>query len=214
MADTTVIGDSIRLQGNLQGDEDLTILGKVEGTIELTKTLTVELSGIVKADVSVQNAIISGVVVGNVTATDSVEITRDGRMVGDISAPRVILVDGASFRGQVDMGDLNMPRKQISDMPKPRPMANRMAAPAATRSERRSAPEKIAPEPEPVKAREPAKPAPRAPEKRAPERKAPERKAPERKEPEKTTSGRKAAAVAPQPKLMQSKKRKVKVRKR
>lgn len=121
MADvTTVIGDTIRLQGHLQGDEDLTVLGRVDGTIELTKTLIVEPSGVVKADVTVQNAIISGVVVGNVTASDSVEITKEGRMVGDISSPRVILVDGASFRGDIDMGDLELPRPTSSNFGKPK----------------------------------------------------------------------------------------------
>ena len=112
MADSasTVVGPSILISGNLQGDEDLTVLGRVEGNISLTRTLHVEESGIVKADISVRNAIVSGVVVGNITATDSVELTEAGRMVGDIHAPRVIIVDGARFRGAVDMGDLDAPR--------------------------------------------------------------------------------------------------------
>ena len=107
---STIIGESILINGNLQGDEDLTVLGRVEGTINLTKTLNIEESGIVKANISVRNAVISGVVVGNITATDSVEITEVGRMVGDIKAPRVIIVDGARYRGAVDMGDMEAPR--------------------------------------------------------------------------------------------------------
>lgn len=107
---TTVVGPSILINGNLQGDEDLTVLGRVEGSISLTRTLHVEESGIVKADIQVRNAVVSGIVVGNITATDSVEITDAGRMVGDIRAPRVIIVDGARFRGAVDMGDLEAPR--------------------------------------------------------------------------------------------------------
>lgn len=107
---STVVGPSILINGNLQGDEDLTVLGRVEGNISLTRTLHVEESGIVKADIQVRNAVVSGVVVGNITATDSVEITDAGRMVGDIKAPRVIIVDGARFRGAVDMGDLDAPR--------------------------------------------------------------------------------------------------------
>jgi cytoskeletal protein CcmA (bactofilin family) len=107
---STIIGPSIIINGNLQGDEDLTVLGRVEGTVNLTKTLNVAESGIVKADITVKNAIVSGVVVGNITASDSVEITEAGRMVGDIHAPRVIIVDGARFRGTVDMGDLEAPR--------------------------------------------------------------------------------------------------------
>jgi cytoskeletal protein CcmA (bactofilin family) len=103
--ETTVIGPSILISGKLSGDEDLTVRGRVEGELSLTRTLIVEPSGIVKANVSVRNAIVSGVVVGNITATESVELTREGRMVGDIRSPRVIIVDGASFRGHVDMGN-------------------------------------------------------------------------------------------------------------
>ncbi|MBL9037472.1 MAG: polymer-forming cytoskeletal protein [Archangium sp.] len=104
-ADSTVIGPSILISGKLTGDEDLTVRGRVEGELSLTKTLIVETSGIVKANVAVRNAIVSGVVVGNITATESVELTKEGRMVGDIRSPRVIIVDGASFRGRVDMGN-------------------------------------------------------------------------------------------------------------
>lgn len=107
---STVIGESILISGNLEGDEDLTVLGRVEGSIKLTRTVMIEESGVVKADLTVRNAIVSGVVVGNITASDSVEITEAGRMVGDIRAPRVIIVDGARFRGAVDMGDMEAPR--------------------------------------------------------------------------------------------------------
>src|SRR5919204_124264 len=101
----TVIGSSIVINGELSGDEDLTVRGRVEGELTLSRTLIVEASGVVKADVTVRNAIVSGVVVGNVTATECVELTKEGRMVGDIRSPRVIIVDGASFRGRVDMGN-------------------------------------------------------------------------------------------------------------
>ena len=105
---TTIIGESILISGSLAGDEDLTVRGRVEGTLTLTRTLVVEPTGQVKAEVQVKNCIIAGVVVGNVTATESVEITKEGRMVGDIAAPRVIIVDGASFRGRIDMGEVDV----------------------------------------------------------------------------------------------------------
>src|SRR5512134_139846 len=105
---STIIGESILISGNLNGDEDLTVRGRVEGTLTLTKTLVVEPTGIVKAEVQVRNCVIAGAVVGNVTATESVEITKEGRMVGDIAAPRVIIVDGASFRGRIDMGEVDV----------------------------------------------------------------------------------------------------------
>ncbi len=116
-AGNTVIGPSILINGKLSGDEDLTVRGRVEGELSLTRTLIVEPSGVVKANVSVKNAVVSGVVVGNIAATESVELTRDGRMVGDIRSPRVIIVDGASFRGRVDMGELP-PGRPLPERPR------------------------------------------------------------------------------------------------
>jgi cytoskeletal protein CcmA (bactofilin family) len=133
----TVVGQSILISGKLTGDEDLTVRGRVEGELTLSRTLIVEPTGVVKANVAVKNAIISGVVVGNINATESVELTREGRMVGDIHAPRVIIVDGASFRGRVDMGEVE-PGRMPSDrsaLPRPagstvRPAVRPGAAPA------------------------------------------------------------------------------------
>ncbi len=136
--DNTVVGESILISGKLTGDEDLTVRGRVEGELTLSKTLIVEVSGVVKANVAVRNAIVSGVVVGNINATESVELTREGRMVGDIRAPRVIIVDGASFRGRVDMGDVEPGRLPAERPQRPvvrpvstsRPTSTPVAAPA------------------------------------------------------------------------------------
>lgn len=111
----TVIGESCLIKGNLEGDEDLTVFGRIEGSMNLNRTLIIEPSGIVKADVQVRNAIVNGVVVGNIIASDSIELTEEARVVGDLTAPRVIIVDGASFRGQVDMGDLDMKRPDLPE---------------------------------------------------------------------------------------------------
>ena len=128
---STIIGESILISGSLAGDEDLTVRGRVEGTLTLTRTLVVEPTGMVKAEVQVKNCIIAGVVVGNVTATESVEITKEGRMVGDIAAPRVIIVDGASFRGRIDMGDVNVEGgERRASAPAARPAARPSFRPA------------------------------------------------------------------------------------
>jgi cytoskeletal protein CcmA (bactofilin family) len=130
----TVIGQSILISGKLSGDEDLTVRGRCEGELTLTRTLIVETSGVVKANVAVKNAIVSGVVVGNINATESVELTKEGRMVGDIRAPRVIIVDGASFRGRVDMGEvepgrINATRPTIRPTTASRPSTSARPAP-------------------------------------------------------------------------------------
>ncbi|SEM07586.1 Polymer-forming protein [Stigmatella aurantiaca] len=125
--DNTVVGPSILISGRLTGDEDLTVRGRVEGELTLSKTLIVETTGVVKANVAVRNAIISGVVVGNINATESVELTREGRMVGDIHSPRVIIVDGASFRGRVDMGEVEPGRVPASRPAVARPTTRAVA---------------------------------------------------------------------------------------
>jgi cytoskeletal protein CcmA (bactofilin family) len=160
---TTIIGESILINGSLSGDEDLTVRGRVEGTVTLTKTLVVEPTGIVKAEVQVRNCVISGVVVGNVTASESVEITREGRMIGDINAPRVIIVDGASFRGRIDMGEVDVggerpARPAVSRPAVSRPaLSPRPAAPAARPAA------KVEPKKGEEKAAPPKPPAPPAP---------------------------------------------------
>jgi cytoskeletal protein CcmA (bactofilin family) len=142
---STIIGESILINGNLNGDEDLTVRGRVEGTLTLTKTLVVEPTGVVKAEVQVKNCIISGAVVGNVTATESVEITKEGRMVGDIAAPRVIIVDGATFRGRIDMGEVDVEQGErpalarASSRPALRPPPRQLAP----RAERQERPERV-----------------------------------------------------------------------
>ncbi|HLT28693.1 MAG TPA: polymer-forming cytoskeletal protein [Myxococcaceae bacterium] len=178
----TVIGQSILISGKLSGDEDLTVQGRVEGELSLSHTLIVEPSGIVKANVSVKNAIVSGVVVGNITATESVELTREGRMVGDINAPRVIIVDGASFRGHVDMGEAEPGRRSeerpvsrpvVRSAPSlpPRPAATAPARPtppaAAPRTPARAAPPPPPPPPPPPAPKAKTKPLPPPPPARA-----------------------------------------------
>ncbi|MBN2803487.1 MAG: polymer-forming cytoskeletal protein [Deltaproteobacteria bacterium] len=99
----TVIGSSIVIDGEISGDEDLVIQGTVKGRIILKQNVYVEESGVVEADVETNNIEISGQVTGNIVATDKVEITSGGRTVGDIKAPRILIADGAIFKGNVDM---------------------------------------------------------------------------------------------------------------
>jgi len=102
-ATTTAIGPTIVIKGKLRSDEDLVVKGRIEAEIQSSKALLVENSGIIKANVRVKSARISGVLVGNITAEERVEIAPDGRMVGDITAPKIIINDGAAFRGRIDM---------------------------------------------------------------------------------------------------------------
>lgn len=99
----TVIGNTIVIDGEITGDEDLTIRGTVKGKISLSASLIVENSGVVEADIETKHVEVSGNVTGNITANEKVELKADGRMVGDIKAPRILIADGAVFKGNVDM---------------------------------------------------------------------------------------------------------------
>ncbi len=99
----TIIGSSIVIDGEISGEEDLVIRGTVKGKIILKENLMVENSGVVEADIATTNVTISGQVTGNVQASEKVELRADGRMVGDIKSPRILIADGATFKGNVDM---------------------------------------------------------------------------------------------------------------
>ena len=99
----TDIGNTIVIDGEITGDEDLTIRGTIKGRISLLASVYVEESGTVEADIETENVVISGNVTGNISANDKVELKTDGRMVGDIKAPRILIGDGAVFKGNVDM---------------------------------------------------------------------------------------------------------------
>ena len=98
------IGKSVVIKGELNGSEDLTIEGQVEGKIELRQNvLTIGPNGRIKAQVFAKSVIVLGEVTGNVTATEKVDIRDNGSVDGDIAAPRVAIAEGAHFRGSIDM---------------------------------------------------------------------------------------------------------------
>ena len=102
--DIVNIGKSVVIKGELNGSEDLTIEGHVEGTIQLKEhVLTIGPNGRIKAQVYAKSVIVLGEVTGNVTASDKVDIRDNGSVDGDIVSPRVAIAEGAHFRGSVDM---------------------------------------------------------------------------------------------------------------
>lgn len=102
--DKVNIGKSVVIKGELNGSEDLTIEGHVEGKIELRDhVLTIGPNGKIKAQIFAKAVIVLGEVQGNVTATEKVDIRDNGSVDGDIVSPRVAIAEGAHFRGSVDM---------------------------------------------------------------------------------------------------------------
>jgi cytoskeletal protein CcmA (bactofilin family) len=101
---SAVIGASISVKGDVSGDEDLVILGRVEGTVNLTQNIvTIGPSGKVKADVRGKMVIVEGEIEGDLKAGEQIILRNTAKVEGSISAPRVALEDGAVFRGGIEM---------------------------------------------------------------------------------------------------------------
>ena len=118
--DIVNIGKSVVIKGELNGSEDLTIEGHVEGRIELKDhVLTIGPNGRIKAQVLAKSVIVLGEVNGNVTATEKVDIRDGGSVDGDIISPRVAIAEGAHFRGTVDMQRKTATGQQAQQTVKP-----------------------------------------------------------------------------------------------
>jgi cytoskeletal protein CcmA (bactofilin family) len=100
----TVLGPATRIAGEVRGEEDLTVLGRIEGTILLPHTLTVGDGGIVEGELDVRVLIVAGVVVGTIRASHLVRLTGTARVVADVNSPRLIVEAGAALRGRVEIG--------------------------------------------------------------------------------------------------------------
>jgi cytoskeletal protein CcmA (bactofilin family) len=98
-----VIAPGLFLRGELRGEDDLIIEGRVEGEVTLKKHLTIETTGVVVANVATQNITIKGELRGDMTAMDKVEIHDGALVVGNIVAPRIVIAEGARFKGHIDM---------------------------------------------------------------------------------------------------------------
>lgn len=103
---TATVKESIFIQGVLTVEEDLTVEGRVEGKIELKDhNLWISPHGKVKAEIHAKSVIIAGNVVGNIFASDVVEIRQSGSVQGNIRCSRISLLDGAKFTGRIDTGN-------------------------------------------------------------------------------------------------------------
>ena len=102
MADT-IIGSNITIEGDISGNDPLIIEGIVRGTVSVKSAVTVTQDGHVEANVDSQSIEIAGSVEGNVSAVDKIDIKAGGRLVGDVKAPRVLIADGAAFKGNINM---------------------------------------------------------------------------------------------------------------
>ena len=99
------IGKSITLKGDLSGNEDLVIEGHIEGRVDLPNNqLTIGANGSCAAEVHAKTVVVVGKVTGNVIATERIEIQATGLVNGDVSAPKLIVQEGAVVNGSIEMG--------------------------------------------------------------------------------------------------------------
>jgi cytoskeletal protein CcmA (bactofilin family) len=115
-----VIGAKTTVKGEITGDEDILVEGVVEGLLRITRDVRVAGSGSVRANIEAQSVVVSGEVLGDCTAAVRVDIQATGRITGNIRAPKIVIAEGAVFRGNSDMS----PRQGES-----RPAVPHVAAP-------------------------------------------------------------------------------------
>jgi cytoskeletal protein CcmA (bactofilin family) len=102
--DVANIGKSIAIKGDLSGNEDLVIEGKVEGKVDLPNNqLTVGANGVVKAEIQAKAVVVVGKVSGNIRGTERIEIQATGVVDGDVAAPRLVVAEGAVLNGSIQM---------------------------------------------------------------------------------------------------------------
>ncbi len=114
-----VLGKSVNVKGQIFSREDLTIDGEVEGTVELQEhRLTVGPNGKVSASVKAREVVVLGTIHGNVETTDKIDIRKDAKLVGDIKTARIVIEDGAYFKGNIDIVRADAPRPAVVSTPK------------------------------------------------------------------------------------------------
>jgi len=103
-ADVGHIGKSVQIKGELTGSEDLYLDGSIEGTVDLRDhSLIIGPNGKIKAGISARDLVVHGRVEGNITATGRVELRKSCTLIGDVSTQRIVIEDGAFFKGAIDI---------------------------------------------------------------------------------------------------------------
>jgi cytoskeletal protein CcmA (bactofilin family) len=122
-----VLGKSVIIKGQIYGREDVTIDGEVDGTVELQEhRLTVGPNGKVTATIKAREVVVLGTVHGNIETREKIEIRKEAKVVGDIRTARIVIEDGAYFKGSIDIVRAEAPKPAA--VPKPQPVASASTA--------------------------------------------------------------------------------------
>lgn len=126
---SAVIGKTVVVKGQVYSREDLTVDGEVEGTLELQEhRLTIGPNGKVNANVKAREVVVLGTIHGNVEVGDRIDLRKDAKLVGDIKTVRIVIEDGAYFKGSIDIIKPEVSKPQPAPRPQPAPVPS--AAPA------------------------------------------------------------------------------------
>jgi len=105
---SAALGKNVTVKGQIFAREDLTIDGEVEGTVECHEhRLTIGPNARVQAGLKAREIVIQGSIQGNVDATDKIDIKKEAKLVGDIKTSRIVIEDGAYFKGSIDISKPN-----------------------------------------------------------------------------------------------------------
>ena len=125
------IGKSVMIKGQLFSREDLYLDGEMEGTVEVPDNrLTIGPHGKLQAGIKAREVVVLGSINGNVEATERIDIRKDARLVGDIKTGRIIIEDGAYFKGSIDIVKAEPP-KPAAPPPRPQPAPTVYTPPVA-----------------------------------------------------------------------------------
>jgi len=112
------LGASLRVKGEISGNEDLHVEGSVEGQIQIgNHKLTVGPSAKLTGDVVAREVVVYGSVMGNFRARDRIEIKKDGSVVGDLVTARILIEDGAHFKGSIEIDRATSDNNAARDKP-------------------------------------------------------------------------------------------------
>ena len=131
-ARTAVLGKSVIVKGQIFSREDLTIDGEVEGTVELQEhRLTIGPNGRVRASIKARELVVLGSVHGDVETSDKIDIRKEAKLVGDIKTARIVIEDGAYFKGNIDIVRPEAARPAVPPKPQAVAASTSAAAPSA-----------------------------------------------------------------------------------
>lgn len=100
----TNIGKTIKIKGEIESGVEVSVSGEISGKIKCKEGVIIEKDGKMIGDIETKNVVVHGVVEGNMVAEEKIELKSGCIVKGDLKAPRLVLLDGAKFKGSIDMG--------------------------------------------------------------------------------------------------------------